>query len=191
MWENIQWIFSGIGNFALKHLFKNKYGNEKYIITYNMGENNSCNINYGNGSIVQAGGNVVFHNIQNAKSESDNLLKIKKIEYHDVSKAVDWKELKINGQGTLSEEWLRAPAGMYSTVIVKAEVFCNSEKDENSLAQMMQLYDRYQYRITDHIGNQYIIGSEDYHPKVLLSRSSIGYIFELTYKSPNGITLQR
>jgi hypothetical protein len=119
-------------------------------------------------------------------------LGIKKIEYrHEDVPA--WAQLNIVQLScTLSEEWTEEPAGMLSTVTIQAELRHSSTQNDQLLLDLLRNYHRYLYRVTDMNGHLYIIGTDDYHPRLTWQRfiaklNPNGYKIKITYRSPDGL----
>jgi hypothetical protein len=122
-------------------------------------------------------------------------LGIKKIEYrrNDAAETSQWTTLDIVQLScTLSEEWAEEAPGLVSTVTIQAELRHSSTQNDQLLLDLLRNYHRYRYRVTDMNGYLYIIGTDDYHPRLTWQRSIAklnpnGYKLKITCRSPDGL----
>jgi hypothetical protein len=122
-------------------------------------------------------------------------LGIKKIEYRHKDAGADapWTQLNIVKLScTLSEEWTEEPAGMVSSVTIEAKIRWISEIHDRTMEYLMRYPNH--YRLTDMNGVQYLLGDDDYIPRLTYVRSIAqlnpnGYSVKITFKSPHGLKI--
>lgn len=111
----------------------------------------------------------------------------------DISNFINgvWTELKFTSlTGTVEEEWLDSPAGIYSNIQVSAVIRTNKIEARSILSLLNN--QKYIYRLTDANNNRFVVGSIDFPArltfKMVISELTISeYQITISNKSKHGI----